>query len=123
MCDICAPGTYQNAAGKLSCIECPVGTYSEMTGAKALSDCKLAPAGNFAEGTGNDGFTPCLAGTFQDKPGQGACKVRRGLGWGGFEFAVGRDAPCSQPSMPAPLQARPPAPPPPPPPPAHPPPP
>ncbi len=52
-----------------------MGTYSEMTGAKALGDCKLAPAGNYAEGTGNDGFTPCLAGTYQDKPGQGACKV------------------------------------------------
>ena len=45
-----------------------------MTGAKALSDCRPAPAGNFAEGTGNDGFTPCPGGTYQDKAGQGGCK-------------------------------------------------
>ena len=80
VCDVCPPGTYQDKPGQLTCLECPVGTYSEMTGARAVTDCKPAPAGNFAEGTGNDGFTPCLAGTFQDKPGQGTCKVR--AGWG-----------------------------------------
>ncbi len=68
-------GTYQSVSGALSCIECPVGTYSVMTGSASLKDCLPAPPGNYAEGTGNDGFTPCQAGTFQDLPGQGACKV------------------------------------------------
>lgn len=75
-CDVCAPGSYQDKESQTACIECPAGTYSEMTGAKAATDCKKAPRGNYAEGTGNDGFNPCLAGTFQDKEGQGACKVR-----------------------------------------------
>ena len=75
-CDVCVPGSYQDAESQTACIECPAGTYSEMTGAKNATDCKKAPKGNYAEGTGNDGFTPCLAGTFQDKEGQGGCKVR-----------------------------------------------
>ena len=60
-----------------------MGTYNEMSGAQKVTDCKPAPAGNFAEGTGNDGFTPCLAGTFQDKTGQGSCKVGGGARLGG----------------------------------------
>ena len=52
-----------------------MGTYSVMTGSAALKDCLPAPPGNYAEGTGNDGFVPCPAGTFQNLPGQGACKV------------------------------------------------
>ena len=83
-CDVCAPGSYQDTTGQTACIECPVGTYSEMSGANSTSTCKPAPPGNFAEGTGNDGFTPCLAGTFQDKSGQGACKVGRGEDWLGL---------------------------------------
>ena len=51
-----------------------MGTYNERTGAKAIAECLPAPAGNYAEGTGNDGFTPCPGGTFQDVPGQGKCK-------------------------------------------------
>ena len=73
-CDVCAPGTDQNSTGTLTCLDCPVGTYNERTGAKALAECLPAPAGNYAEGSGNDGFTPCLGGTYQDKPGQGSCK-------------------------------------------------
>lgn len=53
------------------------GTYTEMTGAPSLFECLLAPPGNYAEGSGNDGFTPCPAGSFQDLPGQGSCKVGR----------------------------------------------
>lgn len=70
-----AAGTFQSVSGALSCIECPVGTYSVMTGSASLKDCLPAPPGNYAEGIGNDGFVPCPAGTFQNLPGQGACKV------------------------------------------------
>jgi len=45
-----------------------------MTGATALSACLPAPKGNFAKGTGNDGFTPCPGGTYQDETGKGSCK-------------------------------------------------
>lgn len=58
-----------------------MGTYNEMTGAKALSNCRPAPPGNFASGVGNDGFTPCSGGTYQDKAGTGACK-NWWAGWG-----------------------------------------
>ena len=86
-------GSFQNVTGALSCIECPAGTYSSMTGSTDLEDCLPAPRGNYAEGTGNDGFVPCPAGTYQDLPGQGACKV--GLrGACGACAAAGRLATC-----------------------------
>lgn len=62
---------------------CPEGTYTDRTGANSVAACLPAPAGNYAAGTGNDGFTPCEPGTYQDQPGKGACKVWElgRLGW------------------------------------------
>ncbi len=54
--------------------ECPEGTYTEMTGSTSQAACVPAPAGNYAAGTGNDGFTPCDPGTYQDQPGKASCK-------------------------------------------------
>ena len=45
-----------------------------MTGSTDISACLPAPKGNYAPGTGNDGFIPCEGGTYQDEEGQGACK-------------------------------------------------
>ena len=51
-----------------------MGTYTEMAGSTDISACLPAPKGNYAPGTGNDGFIPCEGGTYQDEEGQGACK-------------------------------------------------
>lgn len=45
-----------------------------MTGSTSQSACLPAPAGNYASGTGNDGFTPCDPGTYQNQPGKATCK-------------------------------------------------
>ncbi|EFN50756.1 hypothetical protein CHLNCDRAFT_28745 [Chlorella variabilis] len=45
-----------------------------MTGGTEIEVCVAAPKGNYAPGTGNDGFIPCEGGTYQDEEGQGACK-------------------------------------------------
>jgi hypothetical protein len=63
--------------------ECPEGSYTEATGSTSPDACLPAPRGTYAAGTGNDGFTPCEAGTYQDQEGKGACKVRAVVGeWG-----------------------------------------
>lgn len=46
-----------------------------MTGSTSLSACLPAPRGNYAAGEGNDGFTPCEPGTYQDQQGGAVCKV------------------------------------------------
>jgi hypothetical protein len=55
--------------------DCPEGTYTEQAGSTTLAHCVAAPKGSFAEGTGNDGYTPCEGGTFQNEVGQSSCKV------------------------------------------------
>ncbi len=46
-----------------------------MAGSSSLSACLPAPRGNYVAGEGNDGFTPCDPGTYQDQEGAAACKV------------------------------------------------
>lgn len=71
---IFAPTNLSSPHPPLYVQECPEGTYTEMTGSTSQAACVPAPAGNYAAGTGNDGFTPCEPGTYQDQPGKASCK-------------------------------------------------
>lgn len=75
VCDQCAPGTFQNLTGASACTQCTEGTYNNYTASTSAAACREAPKGTYAPGPGNDGFTYCDAGTYQDETGKGACKV------------------------------------------------
>ncbi|XP_078273024.1 signal peptide, CUB and EGF-like domain-containing protein 1 isoform X2 [Rhinoraja longicauda] len=72
-CLPCAPGTYQDMKGQLSCEPCPSSDGQGMTGAHNMSECGgQCSAGHFS----SDGFRPCRScpiGTFQSEAGRTQC--------------------------------------------------
>jgi hypothetical protein len=73
-CDYpCSPGTYSVGGGK--CELCPPGTYNEAFGA---SSCQKCPAGTFSSNYGITSLflcVPCNEGSFSDAEGSKNCKL------------------------------------------------
>ena len=68
-CFECIPGTYQPYAGATSCNACPIGSFQIKFN---QTECEECAAGGYCDATDQryGGFTPCPAGTYNDKTGQ-----------------------------------------------------
>ena len=54
-------GTGRSAAGGADCIDCPAGTYIDITASDELSDCIDCGADTYLEVTGSDDVSDCIA--------------------------------------------------------------
>lgn len=86
-CDECAAGSFTAKAGMSQCIACPAGRVADKSMATACfdctsgkyaesaqqSECNTCPTGQFSA-VGAPRCELCGEGTFQDQPGQSACR-------------------------------------------------
>lgn len=73
ICNICSGGTYSKYVAfdpLLTCLDCPVGTFS----ADNAAACTPCAFGTFAGVTKSSKCTDCIAGKHQDAEGQSECK-------------------------------------------------
>ena len=84
---LCAPGTYKPATGAEPCLQAPLGTFVNTTGAFAATDCAQgtyspvtgatsclpAPLGTFVGITGASAATDCALGTYSPVTGATSC--------------------------------------------------
>ena len=59
-CMDCAMGTYSNMTGQAACMDCAMGTYGNMTG---QADCIVCAVDSYANSTGSTSCTACEEGT------------------------------------------------------------
>jgi hypothetical protein len=96
----CNPGSYA-PPGSTGCTLCPVGKYSNVTGAsssatcincgihyynsqKGESSCKIIPKGYYANNTDPSIIIPCISGSFNNKTGSlsvSDCRQRMKIWW------------------------------------------
>ena len=62
-CQVCAVGTYQDAAAQTGCIECPAGTYVATVGSDELADCIDCAVGQYHNNTGQTTCENCTVGS------------------------------------------------------------
>lgn len=62
----CAAGFYLSDQDYKSCLPCPPGTYSNVTGARFPLSCKRCPAGTSTPDPASTSCAPCPNGTFTD---------------------------------------------------------
>jgi hypothetical protein len=75
LCKACPIGQMSNAdqrkgVAATGCVDCPVGTYQDMTGS---TSCKPCPKGFYQNRKGKTSCYPCLPGSFASKEGLKYC--------------------------------------------------
>eukprot|EP00808_Paulinella_micropora_P019733 g59215.t1 len=73
VCVDCPSGTYANMsqAVRTSCVDCPAGKYQTAT---KQTDCDLCPAGYFTDKEGQFACVACLPGYYNNQPGMTECE-------------------------------------------------
>jgi hypothetical protein len=63
-CELCPPGTYNEAFGASSCQKCPAGTYSSQYGLNHIKQCILCPEATFSDAEGSHLCKICFIDKF-----------------------------------------------------------
>jgi len=90
-CILCTPGKYKSEVANNACLECPINTYLNYSGADHPDECMPCPANSITNniwgaaditacvckvgfyGPPGGPCTPCQTGKYADVPGQAAC--------------------------------------------------
>jgi len=90
-CILCTPGKYKSEVANNACLECPINTYLNYSGADDVNECMPCPANSITNniwgaaditacvckvgfyGPPGGPCTPCQTGRYADVPGQAAC--------------------------------------------------
>ena len=90
-CILCTPGKYKSEVANNACLECPINTYLNYSGADDVNECMPCPANSITNniwgaaditacvckvgfyGPPGGPCTPCQTGRYADVPGQTAC--------------------------------------------------
>ncbi|MCK6690466.1 MAG: lamin tail domain-containing protein [Thermoanaerobaculia bacterium] len=67
---LCPVGKYSNVTGATACLNCAAGSYQDQQG---QTSCIACPPGKFSNVTGATACQSCAAGSYQDQPGQSSC--------------------------------------------------
>ena len=65
-CNVCLPGTYQEAINASSCDSCPAGKFSNATKASLVATCQLCSDGYYSLETASSSCVACQPNTWQD---------------------------------------------------------
>ncbi len=72
---VCAPGTYQDQPGQISCKPCEPGSFQGISG---QSECYACPAGSFQSLPGQTSCQSCAVGSFMSETGATECEPCNG---------------------------------------------